>query len=443
MKRRKAGKKKNVFFHFGITLVSLLLVAVSAFALEITNFWAEFVSSSNFIRVLFYPFLICLGVVLCGLIFRSALWLFYHPEKWSGNNRNHLPMVSVILPAYNEEDSVARAVEAIMNSDYPESRLELICINDGSIDRTWEILIGLKKKYSYRLRLINLKKNRGKRKAIYKGLKLARGEIIITTDADSQVQRQAIRNLILPLLKDNRVGAVAGRVAVLNEKKNLPTRMLTARYALSFDFSRAYQSVYGGVLCSPGALSAFRRPVIKQVSGDWVRQKFLGVECNHGEDRSLTNLILKKGYLVKYQSNAVVRTRVPETIKQINRMYLRWTRSYVRESWFFIRFMVKPEKKKFSLLPAVDFFLELMLHPLHLLAISLLAYSFLRSPEFILKQVVFLICLNLAASLNNLKIQQGLKFLYGIPHGLFAFLFQWWIMPWALLTAKNQDWLTK
>ncbi|MGB9894222.1 MAG: glycosyltransferase family 2 protein, partial [Candidatus Saccharicenans sp.] len=321
--------------------------------------------------------------------------------------------------------------------------LELICVNDGSTDKTWQVLRGLKAKYSRRVRLINLRRNRGKRRAIYKALKIARGEIIITTDADSQIQRSAIKNLIVPLIKDRKVGAVAGKVSILNEKKNLATRMLSAQYALSFDFGRAYQSVYGGVVCCPGALSAFRRQVIKQVATQWVGQKFLGTECNHGEDRALTNLILNRGYLVKYQSRAVVFTRVPENIPQINRMYLRWTRGYIRESWFFIRFITKPEKIKSCLLPAIDFFFEVMLHPLHMLAVSLLLYSFLRAPEFVLRQIIFLLCLALALSLNNLKIHKGPKFLYGIPQLLFAFLFQWWLMPYAVLTVKNQDWLTK
>jgi hyaluronan synthase len=377
------------------------------------------------------------------MIFRAVLWLKYRAEGWKDSEQLELPLVSVVIPAFNEEKSVFRAVEAMLASDYPQDKMELVCVNDGSTDSTWKILVELKKKHRKNIRLINLKKNQGKRKALYQGIRLARGEIIITTDADSQVHRRAIKNLILPLLKDSRLGAVAGKVAILNEKRNLITRMLAAQYALSFDFGRAYQSVYGGVLCCPGALSAFRRKTLTRVLNTWVRQKFLKVSCNHGEDRSLSNLILKKGYLIKYQANAVVYTRVPEKIIQVNRMYLRWTRSYIRESWLFARFMLLPRRKKYYLLPAVDFFFQLMLHPLHLMVIGLLSYSFLISPEFIFNQIVFLMVLAFALGLNNLKIQRNLRFLYSIPHAFFAFFFQWWLVPYATITVKDQSWLTK
>lgn len=443
MARNSRKKKNQRWLSLFLSLFSLSLILVAARELNIVSGWAQIITRSSLLRILSYPLLICFGLLISGMIFRGVLWLKYRAEVWKDNDQLELPFVSVIMPAFNEEKTVAKAVEAVLSSDYPENRLELVCVDDGSTDATGKILRELRKKYPKNLRIINHKKNQGKRKALYHGIRLAKGEIIITTDADSQVQRRAIKNLIIPLLKDNRVGAVAGKVTVLNERKNLITRMLAAQYALSFDFGRAYQSVYGGVLCCPGALSAFRRQVIDRVLKVWVRQKFLNVACNHGEDRSLTNLILKKGYLVKYQANAVVYTRVPEKLIQVNRMYLRWTRSYVRESWLFARFMLMPKRKKYYLLPAVDFFFQLMLHPLHLIVIGLLIYSFLIRPEFILNQIVFLMILAFAFGLNNLKVLKNLRFFYTIPQSLFAFFFQWWLVPYAVITVKDQNWLTK
>ncbi|MBC7361777.1 MAG: glycosyltransferase family 2 protein [Candidatus Aminicenantes bacterium] len=443
MARNYRKRKNQQWWSLFLSLFSLSLILVAARELNIFSVWAQIITRSSLLRILSYPLLICFGLLILGMIFRGVLWLKYRADVWKDCDQLELPFVSVIMSAFNEEKTVAKAVEAVLSSDYPENKLELVCVDDGSTDATGEILRELRRKYPKKLRIINLKKNQGKRKALYHGIRLAKGEIIITTDADSQVQRRAIKNLIIPLLKDNRVGAVAGKVAILNERKNLITRMLAAQYALSFDFGRAYQSVYGGVLCCPGALSAFRRQVIDRVLKVWVRQKFLSVACNHGEDRSLTNLILKKGYLVKYQANAIVYTRVPEKLIQVNRMYLRWTRSYVRESWFFARFMLMPKRKKYYLLPAVDFFFQLMLHPLHLIVIGLLIYSFLIRPEFILNQIVFLMILAFAFGLNNLRVLKNLRFLYTIPQALFAFFFQWWLVPYAVITVKDQNWLTK
>jgi len=435
--------KKRLWINTTLSLASLVLILVAIQGLNIISNWREIIVSSSLLKILSYPLLICFGVLILGMTFRGSLWLKYKPDTWKNSDPVELPFISVVMPAFNEEKDVSKAVEAIMSSDYPENKLELICVDDGSTDKTWEILNELRRKYSENLKIVSLKRNRGKRKALYQGIKKARGEIIVTTDADSQIQRRALRNLILPLLRDNRVGAVAGKVAVLNERRNLITRMLTAQYALAFDFGRAYQSVYGGVLCCPGALSAFRREAIDRVIRAWVKQKFLKVACNHGEDRALTNLVLKKGYLVKYQANAVVYTRVPEKIRQVNRMYLRWTRGSIRESWLFARYLLMPRKKKYYLLPAVDFFFQLMLHPLHLMVIALLIYSFLMKPDFIFPQLIFLLILAFALSLNNWKIMKSFKFIYTIPQALFTFFFQWWLVPYAVITIKDQNWLTK
>ena len=443
MARNYKKRKKQRWLNFLLSLSSFFLILVAADKLNIISGWAQIITESSLLRILLYPLLICFVLLISGMIFRGVLWLKYRAETWKDCDCLELPVISVVMPAFNEEKAIARAIESVLSSDYPEDRIELICVNDGSLDNTGKILQQLKRKYPRNLKIIDLRKNQGKRKALYQGIKQSKGEIIITTDADSQVQRRALKNLILPLLKDARVGAVAGKVAVLNERKNLMTRMLAAQYSLSFDFGRAYQSVYGGVVCCPGALSAFRRPALDKVLRTWVRQKFLRVPCNHGEDRSLTNLILKKGYLVKYQSNAVVYTRVPEKLGQVNRMYLRWARSSVRESWLFARYLLMSEKKKYYLLPAVDFFFQLMLHPLHLMLVGLLIYSFLIRPEFIFPQLLFLVILASGLSINNLKTLKNLRFLYTIPQALFTFFFQWWLVPYAVITVRDQNWLTK
>lgn len=419
------------------------LVVLLAWWLGIIKLWSILLRSEGIIKSLYYPVLIFLCLLILGCLFRTGLWLFYRPLTNSHRREKAWPSVSIIMPAFNEEKNVARAVEAVMSSDYPPGNLELICVNDGSTDRTQEVLNRMKALYKNRLKVISLGKNQGKKKALAIGLKQATGDIIITTDADSEIHRQAIKNLILPLIQDARVGAVAGRVAVLNEKKNLFTRMLSAHYALAFDFGRAYQSVYGGVLCCPGALSAFRRSVLEQVMRPWLKQKFMKVKCRHGEDRALTSLVFKKGYLVKYQSNALVYTRVPEHLFQINRMYIRWTRSYVRETLLLFKYFWNSRNHRRFVLPVVDSGLQLLLHPFHLLAFSLILYSFIKYPSSIASQLAFLAALSLALGINQPRVGRNLRVLYGLSHSLFVFFFQWWMVPYSLITVKDQDWLTK
>jgi len=127
-------------------LASLGLVALTAYQLQIIPFWVSFIDSSSLIKIISYPFLACLIVLFLGLAFRLSLWLKYRPETLQNVDPGNFPSVSVILPAYNEEKWISRAVESILASDYPQDKLELICINDGSTDSTLSALQDLQRR---------------------------------------------------------------------------------------------------------------------------------------------------------------------------------------------------------------------------------------------------------------------------------------------------------
>lgn len=405
--------------------------------------WIEFLQSTRFLKFSLVPLIVSTVIVMSGIIFRTILWFKYKPETVADPERVNWPFVSVIIPAFNEEDLVGKAIDCIFASNYPSDRIEVIAINDGSTDTTLFSIMRAKRKYGKRLKVINFRRNLGKRKALYAGLKISRGRFVITVDSDSKIGRNAIRNLLIPLMNDQRVAAVAGRVAVMNETENFLTRMLSIRYSISFDFGRAYQSVYGTVLVCPGALSAYRKSVLQTFIRKWVNQKFMNARCLHGEDRALTTFILKAGYLTKYQSTAVVYTMAPSRFRQMNRMYVRWTRSYIRESLLFAGFMFSRYRSEHRILPIIDFVFLNFLHPFHIFSVGLLAYSFVVQPLFILRHMAFLIVLSFFLSLYYLRTNRSLAFLYGVPYALLAAFVLWWIVPFSALTLKNQSWLTK
>jgi len=418
-------------------------VVIVAIKFRLLPMWIEFLKSSAVLRMSGY-LLIVLGVIfVSGTLFRTILWLRYKPDKVESGEDANWPSVSVIMPAYNEEELIANAIDSIFAVNYPQDKLEVIAVNDGSEDMTLLYMQKSKRRYGRKLRVVSFERNLGKRRALYSGMKLARGEVIVTVDTDGKIGRSAIRNLVIPLIKDSEVAAVAGRVAVLNERANFLTRMLAVRYAVSFDFGRAYQSVFGTVQVCPGALTAYRKAVLVPLLKEWVNQKFMKTPCLHGEDRALTTFILKAGHLTKYQSNAIVYSKAPSRFRQMNRMYTRWTRSYIRESILFSRFMFSRYRTKRRILPILDFFFDNLLHPFHLFAIGLISYSFVAHPIFILRQLAFLVILSFFLSLYYLRTNRSLAFLYGIPYALITAFFLWWIFPFSALTLKNQSWLTR
>lgn len=434
--------KSDPLLIFLIVTTSALIILLSL-KLRVFHLWVDFLQSTSFLRLITYPLLISAIVVIGGMVFRTILWFLYKPMTVKSDEKVKWPFVSVIMPALNEEELIEASIESIFASHYPQDKLEVICINDGSTDLTLYNMIKAKQKYGDRVKVINFSKNLGKRKALYAGLKKSKGKIIITVDTDSRIGRSAVKNIVVPLIKDKNTGAVAGRVEVLNEKDNFLTRMLTIRYSISFNFGRAYQSVYGGVFCCPGALTAYRKEILQRFIYEWVNQKFLNTPCTYGEDRSLTTKILKAGYMTRFQSNALVYTKVPAKFRQMNKMYLRWTRSYVRESIIFSQFMFTDYRPKYRILPVLDFFFLNFLHPFHIFTLGVMFYSFFIHPLFILRHVAFLVVVSFFLSLYYLRTKKSLVFLYGIPYGIITAFCLWWIVPYAALTMKNQSWLTR
>ncbi|MFW6129501.1 MAG: glycosyltransferase family 2 protein [Candidatus Aminicenantaceae bacterium] len=426
-----------------LIIISSFVIVVVTIKFRIFHLWAEFLRSSLFLKISTYPLLLSALVIISGVAFRTILWFRYKPAVEEPGKKLNWPLVTVIMPALNEEELVEKAIDSIFSSHYPQNKIEVICINDGSTDLTLFKMVKAKQKYGNKVKVISFKENLGKRKAIYEGLKKSRGKFIITVDTDSKIGRSAIKNVVIPLIKDESTGAVAGRVAVLNEKENFLTRMLSIRYSISFNFGRAYQSIYGAVFCCPGALTAYRKEVLEKFIQGWVNQKFLDTRCTYGEDRALTTQILKAGYMTRFQSNAVVYTKVPSQFGEMSKMYLRWTRSYIRESILFARFMFTRYRKKQRIMPVLDFFFLNILHPFHIFSLGLMIYSFVVFPVFIIRHLAFLVIVSFLLSLYYLRTNRSLTFLYGIPYAIITAFCLWWIVPYAALTMKSQSWLTR
>lgn len=446
--------RKSVFSHpffkdridqiiiFGIIVCSALIM-IWAIKGQLFLYWADFLRSSKFLQLATYPLVFSAITVFAALILQTFLWTKYKPFQVLRADAVEWPKITVITAALNEQDFIGRAIDSIFESNYPKDKLDVVCVNDGSKDLTLHHMLQAKKRYPGRLQVVSFKRNLGKRKALYVGIKKAKGDVIVTFDSDSLLGRNALRNIVQPLIQDPKTACVAGRVAVLNEKQNFLTRMLSVRYAISFDYGRAYQSTYGTVVCCPGALTAYKKPVIASLMPEFLHQKFFNEPCNHGEDRALTTLILRTGQYVRYQSNAVVYTTVPTTFKGMNKMYLRWTRSYVRESVFQARFVFTRYREKNRALPIFDFIFLNFLHPFHLFSLGLVAYSFAVNPLFMLRHVSFLVLSSFILSLYYLRTNRSAAFLYGIPYGLITAFLLWWIVPFSVLTVKNQKWLTR
>ncbi len=139
-------------------------------------------------------------------ILRTIFWASYRPYPLA---EGPWPTLSVIIPAYNEGAMVEQAVSRVAASDYPADRLEIICIDDGSTDDTWEFIQRACRRYPLLVKAIRFPANRGKKEALGAGFNQGRGEVFITVDSDSLIEPEALRHLVSPLMVDEKMGAVA------------------------------------------------------------------------------------------------------------------------------------------------------------------------------------------------------------------------------------------
>jgi hyaluronan synthase len=266
-------------------------------------------------------------VVSSYVLSRYGLAALYRQPRDAGLE----PDVAIIVPAFNEGPAVIRTIDSCLGLDYPADKLELVVVNDGSTDETWQYMLQAAGRYPPgAVRCIDLGSNQGKRAAMAAGVRATTAEIMVFVDSDSMPAADGVRRLI-QVFAHAKVGAASGITYVRNASANALTRIQQARYYVSFQLLKSAESVVGAVACNPGCFSAYRRSAVLPVLERWENQRFLGVQCTFGDDRALTNMVLRKGWVSRYHAGAAAWTEVPDRYRKFFRQQLRWKKSWLRE----------------------------------------------------------------------------------------------------------------
>lgn len=388
-----------------------------------------------------------ISLVLLGykfLFFLYSVYLYVKYRSIASVTDEELPTCTVIVPAYNEGALVWHTLKSLADSDYPKEKIQLLAIDDGSKDDTWQWILKAKEMLGDRLSIYQQPENKGKRHALYRGFHLGTGSIFVTVDSDSIVKADTLRNLVSPFVTSANCGAVAGNVKVLNNQKAIIPKMLNVSFVFSFEFVRSVESMFGSVLCTPGALAAYKREAVFDCLPEWINQTFMGKPSDIGEDRAMTNMILKQGYEVLFQRNAHVLTNVPETYKGLYKMFIRWGRSNVRENLSMVNYVFKNFRRgsKFGtrLLFLDQSFKLIMTYP----ALIFMLYFILSQPVLFVTATLFSILI-----LSSIQVFFYAK-RYTITESFWAYSYSllyafglFWITPYAIITASKSGWLTR
>ena len=370
------------------------------------------------------------------ILSRFVLSLFYRVRPDAGIE----PAIAIVMPGFNEQEAIADSLRALLALNYPAEKLELIAVNDGSTDGTLMEMTRVASESGGRVRVINFPENRGKRAAMAAGIRASEAEVIVFVDSDSVVEPDALRMLVQPLA-DERVGAVCGHANVLNLRESWLTRMQAVRYFVAFRVVKAAESVFNAVTCCSGCFSAYRREAILPRMEWWESQRFLGVESTFGDDRSLTNCVLRDWRIV-YEKRAVSHTIVPSTFRAFVTQQTRWKRSWTRESLLVARFIWRKH-------PVAAFFTYLSI-VLPLIAPVAAVHALVWGPvmhdgTLPLIYLAGIYSLAMVYSLYYVIFQDeySLVWVYGVLFVFFYLAIMLWQTYYAIATCRTASWGTR
>ena len=252
------------------------------------------------------------------------LALFYNRKKLYDSpefgKKDQLPKVSIIVPAYNEEESIADCIESLKGIDYPKDLYEAIIVNDGSIDKTADIV---RKRISKSFILVDNGKNKGKAESLNQGISMAKGAYIACMDADTIVPGDILRKT-LPYFKDGKVGSVTVSVEV-RFAKNFLQKIIRLEYILGLSLFLKIFSLFNCVHVTPGPFSVYRKSLLDKIG--------YFDPSNITEDLEIAYRIHKSGCKIANCMSPAVHTVTPHDIKGLYRQRRRWYSGALLTLW--------------------------------------------------------------------------------------------------------------
>lgn len=297
------------------------------------------------------------------------IMLFFSHEKklFKRPKMKKFPSISIIVPVFNEECIIEKTISNVKAMSYPREK-EIIVVDDGSTDKTFEILKGIKSIRVFR------KKNGGRASAVNFGLKRAKGEIIVRIDADSFPEKNALMKAI-PHFEDN-VASVATTVLIKNPESMLE-KLQDLEYIM-IAWSRKILEYLDAIYVTPGAMSFYRRDALLKVGGF--------DEKNLTEDIEIAWRLLKYKYRIKMALDTIVYTKPPNTMKRWWDQRIRWNIGGMQTFLKYINLFFSKKFKNVGMLLLPLFSIS---YVLNLIGFMFTGYIFLKGAEYLIGAYMF------------------------------------------------------
>jgi len=273
------------------------------------------------------------------------------------------------------------------------------------------------------------------------GFRRSTGEIVIQLDSDSYITPHTFRYFIEPF-RNPAVGAVSAHTDPANPDENILTKMQTAYYFMSFRILKAAESTFHTVFCCSGCASAYRKSAVMPILDSWLEETFLGLPVTWGDDRAITNWVIKRGFKTVYTNKVQAYTIVPTKLRQFIKQQIRWKKGWFVNSIFASKFIVKREP-----FVAFTYFFPLMIVTFLTPFMAARAFFYTpiaRSPDATLYYV-------LGVLLITTLIMIVYRFI-ARDNSYWPYLFVWatintlilaYLLLFALITIQNRSWGTR
>lgn len=346
--------------------------------------------------------------IYLGLIattFYILSYLSWEKKERKSYSENDLPSVSVIIPAYNEEKSIASTLKSVLKTDYPKEKFEIIFVDDGSKDKTLEVAKSFEKQGIK----VFTKNNGGKGSALNYGIKKAKGEIIFTMDADTFIKEDTIRKMV-DYFADKEVMCVSPAMIIHNPRSFLQ-RIQSIEYLLGLFLRKTFASL-NSVYVTPGAFSAYRKYFFDKYGGY--------DEKNMTEDLEMALRVQYNGYKIENAPNAIASTISPTNFFHLLKQRRRWYYGLIKNLWAY-RKVISPKYGDLGMFVIPIGVISI------LFAVAVTVYLFFETAINVREELIFLSNINFdffnMASLNLYTLERVIFLFITNPIVIFLSLF--------------------
>lgn len=242
-----------------------------------------------------------------------------------GQDPSVWPEVTIVVPVFNEGETVVDTARSFANLDYPSDKLKVVFVDDVSTDGTYDHLLEAQKLFPW-MRVDQNPHNMGKRLGIKRAVHTIDSPLIMSVDSDVIIDSKALRRLVRHM-QSTGVDAVGGCVFVSNADTNWLTKMQAVKYWVGYQFLKNVENTFSHVMCLSGCLTLYKREALEAVDEDVADRRFLGDEVKYGEDRFLTRKLVERGFKTRLTFDAHCYTKAPSTLTNYFSQQLRWRRS--------------------------------------------------------------------------------------------------------------------